>query len=111
MSFLSPIIVSIIFILIRKIANKGKYFIISIPIGYMIFIASNLLTTFLARTFIDTEELIKNGTDLEMVSNIVGWTTPILLFMPIIVFNYYLSKKYTKPATPQTNKSNQETKQ
>jgi len=109
--FLWPIIVSILFILIKKMDNKGKYFLVSTSIGYVIFIFFNFLIMFLSRKFIDVDEFIKNGTDLELVSNIVGWITPIALFIPPIIFSYYLSKKYKNNPTPQTNKSNQETKQ
>ena len=112
--FLWPIIVSILFILIKKINNKGKYFLISVSVGYIILIFCNILIIFLSRKFLNIDELVKlvkNGTDLELLNNILGWTTSIILFLPPILFSYYLSKKYQKTSTPQTNKSNQETKQ
>jgi len=110
-TFLWPIIVSILFILIKKINNKGKYFLISVSIGYIVLIFCNILITFLSRKFLNVDELVKNGTDLELVSNILGWTTSIISFLPPIILSYYLSKKYQKTSTLQTNKSNQETKQ
>ncbi len=86
--FLLPIIMSLIFLLIKKnkLKSKGRYFLVNTVIGYASIIGFNFLISFIVKNFIDSSTINMN---------ILSIVSTILLFVPPIIFSYLLAKKFT----------------
>lgn len=85
-SFLWPIIVTSFYLIIKRkqITAKGKYFLLSTTGGYVLLIGLNFLISFLARSFIEPN-------DIGMITLAIG--TTIILFIPPVIFSHVLSKR------------------
>ena len=95
-SFLWPALVTIPYLILQnKINKKGKYFLINTILGYALFVAGNFIIMFLVRNFIDVEELMNSGANLEHVSSWVIGATVLFMYIPPIISSYFVAKKFS----------------
>ena len=95
--FLWPVITTYAVLLIkgRHISRKRKYFFVSTLTGYGLFIGANVLVTFLARWFLDTEQLMEKGVNIETLASGMFWTIGLLLYLPPAISSYLLAKRFS----------------
>lgn len=82
-----PVLVTLAFMATKgaSISRKGKYFLASVFVGYLLFIVGNVLAAWLARALIDT---------IQPVVTSVFLVTAILLYVPPVISTYFIAKRY-----------------
>jgi hypothetical protein len=93
--FLWPMLVTIAYLLIkgRKISDKGKCFVISTAVGYVVFVIANVLFSLLVQVFIDTDKITKNSQDFELLASSLVLFSVIFFLAPPIISSHILYKR------------------
>lgn len=86
--FLWPVLVTFAFMAIKgaSITRKGKYFIASVLVGYLLYVVGNTFAAWLARSLIDT---------IQPVATSIFFVTALLLCVPPVISTYLIAKRYS----------------
>ncbi len=92
--FLWPFIVPSGYIVFKgkQIISKGKFFLLSLLIGYALIIGVIVLMNYL-KDNTEMNELLLNSTEIQQT--LFWWFGTCIMFLPTIVASHVLSKKYS----------------
>ena len=92
--FLWPLIVSLFYLILKSksIISKGKFFLLSSLVGYALIIGVSILMNFL-KDNTEITEFILNSTETQQ--SLIWWFEGCILFLPTIISNHVLARKYS----------------
>lgn len=92
--FLWPFIVAFGYLLLKgkQIISKGKFFLLSLLIGYALIIGVNVLMNYLKEST-DITELFLNSSVTQQ--SFLWWVEACILFIPTVIASHVLSRKYS----------------